>query len=311
MNRRRICQLLGLTAAGSLNAQAKENEETFRIRYLLSSAMYGEMSLAEILPEIEKTGSQGLDLWCRPHGNQREQINEMGHDAALTLFQKHQATPTIFTRYALGPFGLQQEMPIAKKFGAEILLCGSTGPSEPRGQEAKGAIKSFLEKMKPHVAAAEESGLTIAIENHNKQLLYHPDSLRYFAEFNQSTHLGIALAFHYLHHFIAEIPALIRDLGNSQIPFIYCQEHSAGIFKKAPKAIEMQQMQQMQQMPGFGGGLDYKPIVKALKKIQYTGYCEIFMHPVPRGVPILPTVKEITAAINKSRAYIDACLSEA
>ena len=305
MKRRKVCQLLGVSAASLLKARAQENEETFRIRYLLSSAMYGEMSLAEILPEIEKTGSQGLDLWCRPHGNQREQIEEMGHDAARALFQKHKTTPTIFTCYALGPLGLQQEMPIAKKFGAEILLCGSTGPSEPRGQEAKSAIKSFLEKMKPHVTAAEESGQTIAIENHNKQLLYHPDSLRYFAEFNQSAHLGIALAFHHLHHFVAEIPSLIQDLGNSQIPFIYCQEHSEGIFKKAPKAIEMQQM------PGFGGGLDYKPIVKALKKIQYTGYCEIFMHPVPRGVPILPTVKEITAAINKSRAYIDACLSEA
>ena len=75
--------------------------------------------------------------------------------------------------------------------------------------------------------------------------------------------------------------------------------------EKAPKAIEMQQM------PGFGGGLDYKPIVKAFKEIHYTGYCEIFMHPVPRGVPILPTAKEISAAINKSRAYIEACLSEA
>ena len=189
-------------------------------------------------------------------------------------------------------------MPIAKKFGAEILLCGSKGPAEPQGTEAKEAIKGFLEKMKPHVAAAEEHGLTIAIENHNKQLLYHPDALRYFAEFNQSPHLGIALAFHHLHHFTAEIPTLIRDLGDAQIPFIYFQEHSEGIYKKAPKAIEMQQM------PGFGGGLDYKPIVKALKEIDYTGYCEIFMHPVPRGVPILPTAKEITAAINQSRAYI-------
>ena len=302
MNRRRFCQLLGLSAASSLNAQA---EETFRIRYLLSSAMYGEMPLAEILLEVEKTGSQGLDLWCRPHGNQREQIDDMGHDKALTFFQEHKVKPTVFTRYALGPFGLKQEMPIAKKLGAEILLCGSKAPSEPQGKEAKEAIKSFLEKMKPHVAAAEESGLTIAIENHNRQLFYHPDSLRYFAEFNQSPHLGIALAFHHLHHFVAEIPALIRDLGNAQIPFIYFQEHSEGIYKKTPKAIEMQQM------PGFGGGLDYRPIVKALKEIRYTGYCEIFMHPVPRGVPVLPTAKEITAAINKSRAYIDACLSEA
>ena len=65
----------------------------------------------------------------------------------------------------------------------------------------------------------------------------------------------------------------------------------------------------MQQMPGFGGGLDYKPIVKALRDIDYKGYVEIFMHPVPRGIPILPTAAEITAAINKSRAYISKCLA--
>ena len=65
----------------------------------------------------------------------------------------------------------------------------------------------------------------------------------------------------------------------------------------------------MQQMPGFGGGLDYRPIVKALKDVDYQGFVEIFMHPVPRGIPILPTVTEVTAAINKSRAYIERCLT--
>lgn len=80
------------------------------------------------------------------------------------------------------------------------------------------------------------------------------------------------------------------------------QEHSEGIREKVSKEIEMQQM------PGFGGGLDYRPIVKALQDIAYQGYCEIFMHPTPRGIPILPTIPEITAAINKSRAYVERCL---
>ena len=34
------------------------------------------------------------------------------------------------------------------------------------------------------------------------------------------------------------------------------------------------------------------------------------MHPTPRGIPILPTVGEITAAVNKSRAYLDKCILE-
>ena len=66
----------------------------------------------------------------------------------------------------------------------------------------------------------------------------------------------------------------------------------------------------MRQMPGFGGGLDYKPIVKVLREIEYSGLVEIFMHPTPRGIPILPTVREIAAAMNRSRRYVEACLRE-
>jgi sugar phosphate isomerase/epimerase len=84
---------------------------------------------------------------------------------------------------------------------------------------------------------------------------------------------------------------------------MYFQEHSEGMMKKTSKEIEMQQL------PGLGP-LDYRPIVKALRDIGYTGYVEIFMHPTPRGIPILPTVAEITAAINKSRAYVEKCLAE-
>lgn len=307
MNRRKaIACLLGGAAAPAV-AQDVPNkvEKTFRLRYLLSSAMYGEMALEEILPEVKATGCEGIDIWCRVHGNQREQIDRMGHRAAGGLFMKHQVQPKVFTRYPLGPFKLQGELKVARFFGAEMVICGTTGPSEPSGEEAKKAVREFLEKMKPHAEVAEEMGVKIVLENHDKQLLYHPDSLRYFAEFNRSKGLGIALAFHHLHRFVPEIPKLIRELGNEQIPFIYFQEHSAGIREKVAKEIEMQQM------PGFGGGLDYRPIVRALMDIDYRGYVEIFMHPVPRGIPILPTVKEVSAAINRSRAYVEACLEEA
>ncbi|MEZ5303254.1 MAG: hypothetical protein R3F11_21825 [Verrucomicrobiales bacterium] len=61
---------------------------------------------------------------------------------------------------------------------------------------------------------------------------------------------------------------------------------------------------------GFGS-LDYRPILAALRDIGFTGWAEIFMHPTPRGEPILPTKEEITAAINKSRAYLADCLGKA
>lgn len=303
MKRRESFRLIAGAAALPAIARADE-KDAFKLRYIVSSAMYGEMPLDVILPEIRKTGAEAIDIWCRVHGNQREQIDDMGHEAAAALLAKHKVKPAVFTRYPLGPFGLQDEMKVAQKFGVEMLVVGSTGPSEPSGDDAKRAVKDFLEKMKPHVAAAEEHDLVIAVENHDRQLLYHPDALRYFAEFNKSPNLGVALAFHHLHAFVDQIPGLIRALGDRNIPFIYCQEHSEGIRNTVAKEIEMRQM------PGFGGGLDYRPIVDALKDINYSGYCEIFMHPTPRGIPILPTAPEVTAAINKSRAYLESCVKE-
>ncbi len=35
-----------------------------------------------------------------------------------------------------------------------------------------------------------------------------------------------------------------------------------------------------------------------LQKINYSGWTEIFMHPVPRGIPILETAAKVTVEIN-------------
>ena len=300
--RRRFLQSLAVAATAPVLARAAQREP-FRLRYILSSAMYGEMPLDVILPEVAKTGSEAIDIWCKVHGNQREQITTMGDEAFAALLARERVKLGVSTRYPLGPTGLQDEMRWLKKFGGGIIVTGSKGPREPQGAAAKTAMREFLELMKPHVAVAEEPGVVIAIENHDKQLLYHPDSLRYFAELNRSRHLGVAFAPHHLHAWSDQIPALLRELGANQIPFMYFQEHSDGIRQKVAKEIEMRQL------PGYGS-LDYRPIVQALRDIRYAGYVEIFMHPTPRGIPILPTVAEITGAINRSRAYIEQCLRE-
>jgi len=303
LSRRHFLQAVAAVAALP-RAPAADQREPFRLRYLLASALYGEMPLDVILPEVTRTGSEAIDIWCKVHGNQREQITAMGDDAFAALLAKHRVKLGVSTRYPLGPLGLGDEMKWMRKFGGGIIVTGSGGPRGLPAAELKSAIRSFIERMQPHVAAAEENGVTIAIENHSNSLLHPPDSLRYFAEFNRSRHLGIAFAPHHLHEWSDQIPALLRDLGANQIPFLYFQEHSDGIRQKVAKEIEMRQL------PGFGGGLDYRPIVKALRDIRYTGYVEIFMHPTPRGIPILPTVAEITGAINRSRAYVEQCLRE-
>ena len=60
-------------------------------------------------------------------------------------------------------------------------------------------------------------------------------------------------------------------------------------------------------MPGRGN-LDFTPLVAGLKATGYKGFTEIFMHPVPRGIPILETTSEVTAEINRSREYLEGIL---
>ncbi len=211
MKRRTFLQALAAVAATPAFAAT----EPFKLRYVLSSALYGEMPLDVILPEVAKASCEAIDIWCKVHGNQREQITEMGDDAFVALLKKHGVKLGLSTRYPLGPFKLQDEMAWVKKHGGEIVLCGSSGPKDPEGDAAKEAVKKFLEDMKPHVAKAEELGIIVAIENHIGQAIYHPDSLRYFAEFNRSANLGIAFAPHHLHRWTEQIPKLIRDLGRN------------------------------------------------------------------------------------------------
>ena len=73
--------------------------------------------------------------------------------------------------------------------------------------------------------------------------------------------------------------------------------------------IKLPKEQELLQMPGRGS-LDFVPVVKALKNINYKGWTEIFMHPVPRGIPILDSVQDVTAEINRSRRYLEDCLKK-
>jgi len=306
MNRRDFLRTLPVAAAavGAGMPAGAASAGGFRLRYVLSSALYGYAPLGEILPEVAKAGCEAIDIWCKVHGDQREQVEQMGEEAFDALLRKHGARLGVSTRYPLGPMRLQDEMAWVKKHGGSVVVCGSTGPVDPEGEAAKAAVKKFLEDMKPHVERAGELGVKIAVENHSRQLLYHPDSLRYFAEFNRAPQLGVAFAPHHLHRWADQIPGLLRDLGATNLPFMYFQEHSEGMMAKTSKEVEMQQM------PGHGGALDYRPVVKALREIGFGGYVEIFMHPTPRGIPILPSTAEITAAVNKSRAYVERCLAE-
>ena len=88
MKRRKFLQSLAATSAvPSLVATANTlaAPESLKLRYVLSSALYGEMPLDDILPEVAKSGCEAIDIWCKVHGNQREQIAEMGDDSFAAL----------------------------------------------------------------------------------------------------------------------------------------------------------------------------------------------------------------------------------
>jgi len=304
MNRRSFIHTTSLSLACLSTGLAKTARKPFSLRHVLSSALYGNLPLDQVLASVEETGSESVDIWRKVHATHREQIAEMGDEAFQAALRKHGTTMSISTCYPLGPFKQDDEMRWVKKNGGRMTVCDSGGmePRDPVGAEAKKQVKVFFEKLKPHYELAEELGVTMAIENHKNAMLSSPDSIRYFAEYNPSKNVGVAFAPHHLHDAIEEIPKLITELGKENIPFIYLQEHHPSSKKKMSKEDELKQM------PGFGT-LDYVPILRALKEIGFDGLAEIFMHPVPRGIPILPTAKEINAVINQSRTYLSKCLA--
>ena len=154
--------------------------------------------------------------------------------------------------------------------------------------------------MKPHLAVAEENEVSIAIENHANNLIDSPDSLKWLAEMAPSRNLGIALAPYHLPQDTTLLAELIRALGDHMLLF-YAWQHGMGCTKKLPKE------QELLQMPGRGE-LSFQPLVEALRQIEYRGFTELFMHPVPRGIPILPTAQEVTQEVNRSRRYLESFL---
>jgi sugar phosphate isomerase/epimerase len=191
-------------------------------------------------------------------------------------------------------------MRLADRMGCQTIVTGGRGATGLRGTELKRAVADFVEKMKPHLAIAAETGVTIAIENHANNLIESPDSLKWLAELRPSEHLAIALAPYHLPQNAADLAELIESLGDA-IAVFYAWQHGMGCHQKLPKE------QELLQLPGRGE-LDFAPLLAALRRIKYAGWTEIFMHPYPRGIPILPTAPAVTAEINRSRAYLEALL---
>ena len=306
--RRQFCGLVALSPLAT-HLDRLEAKPSFRLRYMVASCLYGGLDLDVILPQVPKAGADRIDIWAS-HAKpvtQREMVENIGHEAFLAKLDEHGLKLGCLTHYEAGPFGLQQDMSVARKLGGPgiLLACGSRWAGKPIKNpvpvEIKQGVRAFVDQLKPHVARAEETGTVIAIENHGASLIETPDSLRWLVEFETSPNLGVGLAPYHLPQDAEMIARLIEDLGN-RIKLFYAWQHGMGAARKLPKE------QELLQMPGRGS-LDFTPIVGALKKIDFQGWTEIFMHPVPRGIPILDTAEEVTAEINRARRYLESCLA--
>jgi sugar phosphate isomerase/epimerase len=287
-------------------APAAREERGFALKYMLASSMYGDLPLADVLPEVKKTGAEVIDLWPRKHGTQRDEVEEMGHDAFWQMLKEYEVRLGATTRYDLGPFALQEECTfLINSDGGGVIVTGSKWPEKrltnPTGSELKAAVRGFVDQLSDTILHAEGSNpVHVAIENHGNSVIHTPDSIRWFLEMCDSPHLGIGLAPYHLETLgedAESIGKLIEDIGDRLFVF-YAWQHGKGCMEAQPKEDELLQM------PGRGP-TDFTPMLRALKKIDYRWYTEIFMHPYPRGIPILPTAVDTTAEINRARAYLD------
>lgn len=297
MNRRHFLQsLAALTAAPAWAAPSP-----WKLNYMLASAMYGNLPLTEILPEVKKTGATGIELWPKKHGTQREELDAIGHDKFADMLKEHGIHFGGSTRYDFGPFRLADEIGVVKKLGGTFIVTGGAGEYKVSPEQLKLNVKGFVEKMKPHAALAAASGVEIGVENHINNLIDTPDSLLWLADaIRDIPGIGIALAPYHLPQETKLLSDLIRHIDKKMTLF-YAWGHGLGCMKPMPKAEEIQQM------PGRGD-LDWKPLLQALKEVSFNGPTEIFMHPTPRGIPILPTAAETTAEIVRARDYLDALI---
>ena len=296
MHRRQFHQWTAAALATQAFVTRLQAAPGWQPRYMLASCLYGYLYLGEILPEVRKTGATALDLWPKKHGNQREQLDDLGEEKFLAMLAAHDVQVGCITQYPLGPFRLQDEMRLAHRLGCPTLVTGAAGPHDLSGSELKQAVRKFTEQMKPHLEVAEQTGVTIAIENHAKSLIDTPDSLKWLAELTPSPRLKIAFAPYHLPQDTALLAELIRHCGQS-LEVFYAWEHGEGCMQRLPKE------QELMQLPGRGP-LDFTPLLQALADINYQGWMEIFMHPFPRGIPILETAQEITDEINRSRKHL-------
>lgn len=287
-------------------AAAEPKRNAFKFRFVLSTSLYGTLPIADILPEVAATGNEALDVWAGRWGNQREQIDALGHDKFAEMLQRQRVRVGTYTCMDPGFMKAGPHMRAMKRFGGDMIIAGfgggGPGAKNLRGDDLKRAIRVQVEKMKPAFDQAGELGVKLAIENHLNGLLEPPESLNMLADAIPEKHVGVAFAPFHLPQDPVLLGKLVGDLGE-RLLYFYAWQHGDG-------SGDLPAPVQKKQMPGIGP-LDFKPMLAALKRHHFSGWTSIFMHPTPRGTPLHPTAPAVSAQINRSREYLERTMTSA
>jgi sugar phosphate isomerase/epimerase len=208
-------------------------------------------------------------------------LNRLGPDGLQDLLGRTKLDLFAFSTYR-GGFAKYAELLGA--VGGGVAVQGSARRCDPA--ELTARMGQFMEAAKPLVELAEKTNSYLAIENHGNALLDSLDSFKAFVDANRSPRLGIAMAPYHLQRAGVSIPEAIEVCGK-QLFFFYAWQHAPGT----------------KQLPGIGPA-DCTPWIAALAKVGYTGCVNPFMHGEPEP-------DEMSAALAKSKAYLEACHAKA
>ena len=127
---------------GNSRAPGGEPADDFQLRYLLASSLYGYADLAEVVRQVRPAGATAIDIWPRVHGNQREQLDELGEASFSALLRQERVALGCLTQYPLGPFRLPSEMRLAQRLGCHTIVTGSGGPKNLQAQNSRAPCNS-------------------------------------------------------------------------------------------------------------------------------------------------------------------------
>ena len=287
-------------SSGLRAASASAVSSQFKLRYVLSTNQYGTLPIADILPEVQRAGCEGLDVWAGRWGNQREQIDAMGHEAFAALLRRQRVGVSTYTCMDPGFLKAGPHLKAMKSFGGNMVVAGfgggGPGAKDLRGDDLRRAIRAQVERLKPAFDLAGEQGVKLAIENHLNSLLETPDSLPMLADAIAAPHVGVAFAPFHLPQDAVLLGRLVGDLGD-RLFYYYAWQYGDGSGNLPPAA-------QKKQLPGVGP-LDFTPMLAALKRHRFNGWTSIFMHPTPRGSPLHPSIPAVTAELNRARDHLE------